>query len=197
MSVVLILRTGRAIALAAVWSVLAGAAVAASVSLPVEFRAIVSDAQLIVRGHVTDVRAVHSGENGVESVATVAVDATLKGQAGGFVSVRVPGGVMGRYHYVMVGAPTLRVDESAVFFLQRAADGAWRPVGLGAGIVAIRRDPANGAAVVQPPVMQAARTGPGPVVRGDVRRAPLPVGDFESLVRMMLVSRTAQPRAAR
>ena len=46
---------------------------------------------LIVRGRVTDVRAIEVPA-GVESVATFAVERVLKGPAGDFVSVRVPGG---------------------------------------------------------------------------------------------------------
>src|SRR5215471_10979385 len=82
--------------------------------VPVSFREAVADATLIVRGHVTDVRGI-SLPTGVESAVTVAVDSVLKGQADDFISVRVPGGTIGRYRYVFVGAPTFAVNDQAVF----------------------------------------------------------------------------------
>jgi hypothetical protein len=167
----------------------------ATVVVPSAFQEIVADAALIVRGHVTDVRAVSTREHGVESVATVAVDAVLKGQAEPFVYVRIPGGEQGRTRVVMVGAPTLRADMSAVFFLARTgADNAWRPVGLTSGVVPVVRDASTGRVVVHAPAF-ATREADGRLVRGDIRRRDLPVADFESLVRLVIADRRATPRA--
>ena len=167
----------------------------ASVSIPVEFRQLVREAEMIVRGHVTDVRPIQVEGAGVESVATVAVDSVLKGPADAFVYVQLPGGAVGRYRYVMVGAPTLHVNESAVFFLRRGADNAWRPVGLAAGIYAVGLESGTGRAVVRPPALSD-RTAGGALVRGDVRRKLTGVTDFESLIRLVLTARVAAPRAA-
>ena len=79
----------------AAMAVVAGPSLVATVVVPAEFRAIVTDAALIVRGRVTDVRAVAVPGRGIESIATVAVEAVLKGTAESFVSVRVPGGTVG------------------------------------------------------------------------------------------------------
>src|SRR6187399_151457 len=98
----------------------------ATVLVPAEFKEIVAEAGLIVRGHVTDVRAVIRSDRGVESVATLAVDATLKGTPSEFVSLTVPGGTIGRYTTRMIGAPVLRVGQQAVFFLKRDPRNAWR-----------------------------------------------------------------------
>lgn len=166
----------------------------ATVVVPSEFQEIVSDAALIVRGRVTDVRAVTAPDRSVESVATVAVDAVLKGEAGAFVYVRVPGGEQGRTRVVMIGAPALKVDTSAVFFLSRgASDNAWRPVGLTSGVMPVVRSPLTGQAVVHAPVLRS-RAASEAVVRGDARRRDLAVGDFEALVRLVVVDRRAVPR---
>ena len=147
-----------------------------------------------MRGRIADVRAVSTPDHGVESVATIAVDAVLKGQAGAFVYVRVPGGEQGRTRVVMVGAPTLRVDTSAVFFLARSsADNAWRPVGLISGVVTIVHDTAMGRPMVHAPVLST-RDRAGRVVRGDVGRRDLSVADFESLVSLAIDDRRAMPR---
>ena len=99
---------------AAVW--IAGASLAATVFVPTEFREIVADAMLIVRGRVTDVRPIAVPATGVESIVTVGVETVLKGAANGFVSLRVPGGDTGRFRHVMLGAPVLRPGERAVFY---------------------------------------------------------------------------------
>ena len=170
-----------------------GGPLLATVVVPNTFQEIVADASLIVRGRVTDVRAVSTLDRGIESVATVAVDSVLKGPAESFVYVRVPGGEQGRTRVVMVGAPALRAGMSAVFFLARAGgDNAWRPVGLMSGVAPIVRD-ATGRAIVRAPVL-ATRDTAGRVIRGDSSRRDLGVADFESLVMLVSVDRRAIPR---
>src|SRR4051812_44437863 len=90
----------RVAAVALAWAV-ATTSVAAWVSTPSSFPLLVAEAELIVRAHVTDIRAVIDPELGVESLITVAVDRALKGETDGFVSFRVPGGTVGRTQVVM------------------------------------------------------------------------------------------------
>ncbi len=153
--------------------------------LPADFRLVVAEATVIVRGRVTDVRAVRSVRGDVESVATIAVDAVLKGEAGSFVSMRVPGGTIGRFRTHMPGAPTVAVGDAAVYLLKRAPGGALWPVGLSSGIYRI--SVSSGRLMVAPPVVAAVTTAAqGPVVRGDPRRRTLPLADFESIVTLVL-----------
>ncbi len=174
---------------------LAGVSLPATVVVPAEFREIVTDAGLIVRGRVTDVRSFVAANNTIDSAATIAVESLLKGQADTFVSVRVPGGEIGRTRYVMMGAPTFRVGDRAVFFLKRGPDSAWRPIGLTMGVYRLQADVSTGRPVVRPPVL-ADRTV---TARGDVRRRMLPISEFESLVRLVMTSPPAQavPRGGR
>lgn len=157
----------------------------ASTFLSAEFREIVSDASTIVRGRVTDVRAVRSAAGDVESAVTIGVDSVLKGTADAFVAMRIPGGTIGRYRTVMTGAPVMRVGDQAVFFLKRGPANALWPVGLTQGIYRVR--PGAGGGQVHAPVVAGVTTNAaGPVVRGDSRRKTLPVTEFESLVRLVL-----------
>src|SRR6185436_19705962 len=105
----------------------------ASTFLSAEFREVVSEASTIVRGRVTDVRAMRSLDGDVESVVTIAVEASLKGPAEAFVAMRVPGGTIGRYRTVMTGAPVMQVGDHAVFFLKRGPGNSLWPVGLAQG----------------------------------------------------------------
>jgi hypothetical protein len=174
----------------------------ASTFLSAEFREVVSEASTIVRGRVTDVRAVRTPAGNVESVVTIAVETSLKGSPETFVAMRLPGGTIGRYRTVMVGAPVMRVGEQAVFFLKRGPGNSLWPVGLGQGIYRMSV-PAGGSAaggagagagaggstvaMVHAPVLAGVTTNAvGAVVRGDARRRSLPVTEFESLVRLLL-----------
>jgi len=161
----------------------------ASTFLTAEFREIVTESTTVIRGRVTDVRAFRSGAGEVESAVTIAVDGVLKGTAGTFVSMRVPGGTIGRYRTVMIGAPVFRVGDQAVFFLKAGPGNTLWPVGLSQGIyrVGVSR---TGLAMVEAPVLAGVTTNSsGPIVRGDARRKTLPVGEFESLVRLVAAGR--------
>jgi len=169
--------------------VVAGGSLLATEIVPLDFREAIASATLIVRGHITDVRAI-AEPAGVSSVATVAVDEVLKGQADTFISVRVPGGTIGRYRYVLVGAPTLTVNEQAVFLLKRGTDNALRPVGLSQGIYEIRTPAAGAMPVVAPPAVAPQTAAVGQIVRGDPRRKLMSVGEFESLVRLVMTAQS-------
>src|SRR5687768_7359219 len=78
----------------------------ATVLVPIEFRELVSIAPVIVHGRVVDVRSAFvDGRRSVETFVTVEAGDYLKGQLGPNFTIRIPGGQMGRYRTVFVGAP--------------------------------------------------------------------------------------------
>jgi hypothetical protein len=173
-----------------------GASPRATVTVPLDFRQVVTESALIVQGHVTDVRAVSTPARGVETVATVAVDATLKGTADAFVSVRVPGGDVGNLKVVTVGAPHLSLGEVAIFFLTKGSDGAFRPIGLSLGVYPVAQDPQTHQTAVSPPLAVGLTTAPGPVVHGDPARKLMTVSEFSSLVHLVVASQArVSPRS--
>jgi len=170
----------------------------ATVTVPTEFKEVVADAALIARGHVTDVRADARATQGVETIATIAIDEVLKGTSVDFITMRVPGGVIGRYRWVMVGAPTVAVGQESVFFLKRDVTmNAWRPVGLGMGIYRVQPEPATGRPVVSPPIVAGQTAAVGTVVRGDPTRRFMAVPEFESLVRLVMGQAATAQRGSR
>jgi hypothetical protein len=171
---------------------LAAGTLSASTFLSAEFREVVSEASTIVRGRVTDVRAVRTPAGNVESVVTIAVETSLKGGPETFVAMRLPGGTIGRYRTVMAGAPEMRVGERGVFFLKRGPGNALWPVGLAQGIYRVAGSGSGGLIpMVHAPVLPGVTTNAaGGVVRGDARRKTLPVTEFESLVRLVLARGT-------
>jgi hypothetical protein len=164
------------------------ATVEASVIIPTEFRQIVAASTLIVRGRVTDVRPIVARHERTDTAVTIAAEATLKGEPATFVSVRVPGGDDGRFRWIVPGAPSFRVGESAVFFLSRGSDNVVRLVGLSMGVYRLRADKRTRQTYVDPPAVLGPTASVGPVVLGDTRRRPMPVQEFESLVRFVLAA---------
>lgn len=158
----------------------------AHIEAPVDFRTLVASAEAIARGHVTDVRGMRLPSGEIVSVATVAVDDTLKGDAGPFVSVIVPGGDVGRLRTVMPGAPVLHVNDAAVFLLRRGPDNVWRLATLSSGLYRLRRESGTGRIVIDPPAVVGRTASAGVVVRGSALRHPVSVPEFEALVRLVV-----------
>jgi hypothetical protein len=73
--------------------------------------------------------------------------------------------------------------------LQRGSDNAWRIVGFSMGVFRVKLEPLTGRAVIDPPVLSGQTASvTGRVVRGDPRRKPVPVQEFESLVRLVMAA---------
>jgi hypothetical protein len=150
----------------------------ATVIVPADFNEMVAGSQLVIHGRVVDVRSQMVGDRRtIESVVTVAVDEAIKGAPGSTVVVRVPGGVVGRYQRVMVGAPSLTQGEEVVLFLTGRPPAIPMPFGLSQGVYRVLRG-SDGRARVAAPVLAEGR-----IVRGDPARRPLDVGAFVAQIR--------------
>ena len=150
----------------------------ATTILPVDFSQMVAESELIVVGRVTAIRSQETaGRRTIESFVTVDVTDALKGQPGRAVVFRVPGGQVGRYRRVMVGAPEFDEGDEVVLFLNGNGPVVPMPYGLSQGVYRIQRG-ASGA-VVTPLVTDGATR----VVRGDPARRPLTVDAFAREVR--------------
>src|SRR5262245_44442758 len=102
---------------------------------PADFEQMVASSQTIVRGRVERVQAVLGGSRRtIETVVTLAVLDELKGDTGGAVVFRVPGGQIGQYRRVMIGAPELVEGDEVVVFLKGRAPVVPMPFGLNQGV---------------------------------------------------------------
>ena len=168
------------------------ATIGATVLLPIEFRELVEVSSAIVHGRVTDVRTQWvDGRRSIETFVTVAADEYLKGGSGDSVTIRVPGGQLGRYRTIFVGAPEFREGDEVVLFL-RAYGGRLSIVGLSQGAFRVVPDGAGRRVVTSPVVMARSGTDPEPVLRGDVTRRPLAVDAFRDLVRRVVAEGAAR-----
>lgn len=153
--------------------------VAAMVTVPAEFGVMVTESQVVVHGRVMDVQAYETaGRRTIETRVAVQVVESLKGDVSGVVYFRIPGGQVGRYRRVMVGAPRFVPGEEVVVFLKGRAPSLPMPFGLTQGVYRVMRGD-DGRAVVTPLVT----TDAARVTRGDPARRPLNLEVFTSLVR--------------
>jgi hypothetical protein len=156
--------------------------VRATVLLPADLSELARQATTIARGRVVAVEARWlDGRGRIETIVTLEAERYLKGGEGSALQFRVPGGRLGRYRNVVVGAPEFAVGQRVIVFL--GASGAALPytLGLGQGVFRVAAGQTDWL-VTSPAVLP--RTGaPLRIVRGDATRRPLPLVDFEERVR--------------
>ena len=173
-----------------VFSILAAfafaSAVGATVIVPAEFREIVTGSQAIIVGRVSDVRAEWADERRrIDTYVTVDVASQLKGAPESVVTFLVPGGQIGRYRSILVGAPVFAPGDEVVLFLSARA-GVRSVFGLNQGVFRIRVDSATGRRVVIPPALLARSESAQTVRRGAATRLPVAVEQFSAQVRAIL-----------
>jgi hypothetical protein len=170
------------IALAAL--LLAAPGLRATVLVPAEFREIVAGSQVIVYGRIAEVRPEWSDDRRrIDTVVTVDAGSYLKGGPASVVTFRVPGGQIGRFKNVTIGAPEFEPGEEAVLFLRAEGPSMAHVFGLSQGVFRVRVDARSGRRVVVPPVLMAQDDLPQTVVRGARERTPLPLDTFAATVR--------------
>ena len=170
-------------ALCLVTWILCLAEASATVILPADFSTVVTESGVIVHGRVIRVEShLSAPERVIESVVTLAVVRSLKGEVAATVAFRVPNGQVGRYRRVLVGAPEFVEGDEVVVFLQGRPPVMPSVFGLNQGVYRVARD-AAARAMVMPPRRAATD---GRVVRGDPARVALPIDAFAREVRAVL-----------
>lgn len=165
------------------------AQVRATVLLPADLAALVRGSQAVVHGRVVNVRAAWAdGRRRIESFVTVEVVEYFKGDLGGRVTIRVPGGQIGRYRSVTVGAPTFREGDEVVLFLNARGPSIPYVLGLSQGVFRVRAATGFSESVVTPSPLLAGSTDER-VIRGASSRRPIPLSTFGETVRALVGSR--------
>ena len=159
----------------------------ATVLVPAEFREVVAGSQIIVYGRVTSVRAEWSDDRRrIDTIVTMMAGTYLKGGPGSAVTFRVPGGQIGRYRNLIIGAPQLQPGEEAVLFLSASGPSVAHIFGLSQGLYRVKVDARTGQRIVIPPVLMADTDTAQAVVRGDRDRRQLSLDEFAATVRQAL-----------
>ncbi len=155
----------------------------ATVLVPADLGTLAREARAIVRGRVVAVTPRPTEDRrGIETLVTVQVETSLKGSLGEAVTFRVPGGRLGRYRSLVIGAPDFSPDEQVVIFLGYQGPALPYVLGLSQGVYRVTI--AGGQWMVTPPAIvdvgQSQR-----LVRGDPNRRPWSLGAFEREVRAL------------
>jgi hypothetical protein len=163
----------------------------ATVLVPAEFREIVNGSEMIAYGRVVDATPEWSDDRKrIDTVITFQVDTWLKGGPGETLTFKVPGGRIGRYKSVLVGAPEFEAGDEAVLFLKSSATDEPFVFGLNQGVYRVRLDPGTARRIVVPPALVAAGEAPEVVVRGSASRRSVPLETFGAQVQAV-ISETA------
>jgi hypothetical protein len=184
--------------------VLAGPAamrVGATIVVPADVAELAVDAAAIAHGRIVRVEARQGEGRRVERLVTLQVHEYFKGGWGNVVQFRMPGGTLGRYQTVMIGAPDFFEGDEVVLFLgARPEDDRDRParpyvLGMHQGVFRVVADQATGRRMVTPPLVQGAgvESTSSPTKRGDVTRVPVELREFQGRIAAAL----AAPRVAR
>ena len=162
-------------------------AVQGTTVLPADLGELARQAQAIPRGRVIAVEARWTEDRrAIETIVTLEAETYLKGAFGPTVQFRIPGGRLGRFQSVTVGAPEFAVGQRVIVFLGARGPRVPHVLGFSQGVFRIQQG-RNGLLVSPPLVLPStlSPTRPARVVRGDNRRRSTPLADFEQRVRTL------------
>jgi hypothetical protein len=175
----------------------------ATIVVPADFAELTVEAGAIAHGRIVRVEARQDDRLRVERLVTLQVLEYFKGGWGNVVQFRMPGGALGRYQTVMIGAPDFAEGDEVVLFLgARPEDDRDRParpyvIGMHQGVYRVIADQSTGRRMVTPPLVLGAgvesTSPPSPTKRGDVNRVPVELREFQGRIAAAL----AAPRVAR
>ena len=174
---------------------LAGGTSHATVLVPADFGQLAREAAAVVRGRVVEAQPTWvEGRRRVETIVVLQVLETYKGSWGSRVTLQLPGGRLGRYRSVLLGAPRLDVGDEVVLFLGARPPALPFVLGLSQGLFRVQRDAASGDARVITPVIANADAATAPVQRGDPARRSLTLPEFATQLKAALDADPARSR---
>jgi hypothetical protein len=164
---------------------IAAARAGATVLVPADLGDLSRGAHAIARGSIVaiDSRWTSAERRAIETIVTLRADTWLKGGLGSTVQFRVPGGRLGRYRSLVVGAPSFEPGQQVVVFLGAAPPAMPYILGLSQGVFRIARGTAG--SVVTPPAVMPVSGAARRVIRGDLSRRPVALAEFEQRVRSL------------
>jgi len=177
----------------------------ATVIVPAGVAELATEARAIAHGRVVRIETRQGEGRRVERLVTVQVFDYLKGGLGNVVQLQLPGGTLGRYRTIMIGAPEIEEGDEVVLFLgQRDGDALPYVLGFHQGLYRLVSDPSTGERFVMPPPVQGVggESGGQPVTvtRGDVNRRPPTLDEFRATIAAALkapAAAAAEAAAAR
>src|SRR5712671_6267663 len=134
--------------------------VRATVLIPADLGELSRDAVAIARGRVAALDAQWTEDRGtIETIVTLEVESYLKGSLGATLRFRVPGGELGRFRSIVVGAPEFAIEQRVVVFLGARGPSVPFVLGMSQGVFRVVRAADNTGWLVTSPVLAAPATG--------------------------------------
>lgn len=162
----------------------------ALVVLPADFDELVRSARAIVYGRVMSVQPqLADDRRHIDTLVSLEVSSYLKGDLGPRVTFRVPGGELGRYRNLIIGAPKFTAGDEVVLFLGARGPSVPYVLGLSQGVFRVARDEQSGERRVLPSPLVARRPEAERVVRGDPARRPVSLSEFAARVHSLISAR--------
>lgn len=162
------------------------ASVRATVIFPADLNELAVAAKAIVYARITDVQPLVSDDRlRVESVVTAEAIGYVKGNMGRTINFRVPGGTVGAYRTIMVGAPSFQTGEEVILFFGAGESPGPHLLGFNQGVFRVRVDERTGVRIVIP--APAISTGVDAAVKRGTRE-PMPLDQFATQVRALIAS---------
>jgi hypothetical protein len=170
----------------------AAATLGATSLLPADTGELSREARAIVVGRVADVSARWAeGRRGIETLVTLEAQTYLKGTLGSTVQFLVPGGELGRFRNIVVGAPQFVAGERVIVFLGARGPGIPYILGFSQGVFRVTAQ--DGGWVVTPPALIPSGAAAVRIVRGDPARRAMALDEFERQVRQLAAGKPANP----
>jgi hypothetical protein len=158
----------------------------ATTLVPADLGELSRDAIAIARGRVVSVDTQWTDDRrSIETLVTLDVADYLKGDLGSTLQFRVPGGQLGRFRSIVVGAPEFTEDEHVIVFLGSRGPSIPHLVGFSQGVYRVVPAATSRGWIVTPPAIFPSASGTHAIVRGDPARTPLPLAEFEQRVRAL------------
>src|SRR3954465_2952447 len=166
--------------------VVSGVSSRATVLIPADLGELSRDALAIARGRVAALDSQWTEDHAtIETIVTLEVEGYLKGSLGSTLRFRVPGGELGRFRSITVGAPEFVVDQHVVVFLGANGPSVPHVLGLNQGVFRMTRAADGAGWLVTSPLLSASPGATVRLVRGDATRRSVALADFEQTVRAL------------
>jgi hypothetical protein len=158
----------------------------AAVVVPAELSELAAEARAIVHGRVVAVTPQWTDDRrAIESLVTLAVEESVKGTPVRELTFRVPGGQIGPYRSLMLGAPTFDDGDEVVVFLGAQGPAIPHVLGFNQGVYRVTADAVGSRRVISGAAL-ASGEGPARLVRGDAGRQPPELEAFLAQVRTLV-----------
>ena len=161
--------------------------------VPPTFEELVSQAQEIFQGAVTDVRSEWAGagaERHIVTYVTFRVEERFKGNAGAAYTIRLLGGTVGGETMLVTDAPKFEVGDRDILFVENNGSQFVPLVGISHGRFRVDRDQTTGREVVmtneRKPVSDVLQLGRNQ--RAATAGTALPIDQFKGAIRTKLAN---------